>query len=49
MRSIEKIPLFERLGMTRRRSSRKSKGRRGTNLPFSETVLKDRHLLESKE
>jgi hypothetical protein len=36
--------LFGRLGMTRRSS--RSKGRREINLPFSETVFKDNHLLE---
>jgi hypothetical protein len=45
MRSKEKILLFIRLGMTRR-SLRKSRGRRETNLTFSETVVKDNHHLE---
>jgi hypothetical protein len=44
----EKSPLFGSLGMTKR-SSRKSRGRRETNLPFSETFLKGNHLLESRE
>jgi hypothetical protein len=48
MNSKEKSLLFGRLGMTRR-SLRKSRGRRETNLPFSETVLKDSHHLESRE
>jgi hypothetical protein len=48
MSKKEKIPLSIRLGRTRR-SSRKSRGRRETSLPFSETILKDNHLLESKE
>jgi hypothetical protein len=46
MSSKEKSPLFRRLGMTRR-SSRKSIGRRETNLPLLETVLKENHILES--
>jgi hypothetical protein len=48
MNNNEKILLFRRLGMTRR-SLRKSRGRRETNLLFSETVLKDNHHLESRE
>ena len=46
MNSKEKGLPFGRLGMIRR-SLRKSRGRRETNLPFSETVLKDNHLSES--
>jgi hypothetical protein len=46
MNSKEKSLPFGRLGMTKR-SSRKNRGRRETNLPFSETVLKDSRLLES--
>jgi hypothetical protein len=38
--------LSGKLGMTRI-SLRKSRGRRETNLPFSETVLKDSKVLES--
>jgi hypothetical protein len=48
MSNKEKIPLSGRLGMTRR-SSRKSRCRREKNLPFSEIVLKDNHLLERRE
>jgi hypothetical protein len=48
MSNKEKSLLFGRLGMTRR-SLRKSRGRRETNLPFSETVLKGSHHLESRE
>jgi hypothetical protein len=40
--------LSRRLGRTRR-SLRRNKGRRGISLHFSETVLKDNHLLESME
>jgi hypothetical protein len=47
MNSKEKILPFRRLGMTRR-SLRKSRGRRETNLPFSKIVLKDNHHLESQ-
>jgi hypothetical protein len=39
---------FERLGMTRR-GLRKNKVRRETSHPFSETVFKDNHHLESRE
>jgi hypothetical protein len=46
MNSKEKSLLFERLGMTRG-SLRRNRGRRETNLPFSETVLRDNHPLES--
>jgi hypothetical protein len=48
MKNKEKSLPFRRFGMTRR-SLRKSKGRRETNLPFSEIVLKDIHHLESQE
>jgi hypothetical protein len=48
MNNKEKSLPFGRLGMTRR-SLRKSRGRRETNLPFSEIVLKDSHRLESRE
>jgi hypothetical protein len=48
MNNKEKSLPFGRLGMTRR-SLRKNKGRRETNLPFSEIVLKDIHRLESRE
>jgi hypothetical protein len=48
MNSKEKILPFRRLGMTRG-SSRKSRGKRETSLPFSETFLRDNHLLESLE
>jgi hypothetical protein len=44
----EETPLFGRLGMTKI-SSRRSRGRRETNLPFSEIILKDNHHLESRE
>jgi hypothetical protein len=47
MNNKEKIP-FGRLGL-RRRSLRKNKGRRETNLHFSKIVLKDIHRLESRE
>jgi hypothetical protein len=46
MNDNEKILLFGTLGMTRR-SLRKSRVRRETNLLFSETVLKENHHLES--
>jgi hypothetical protein len=39
---------FERLGMTRR-GLRKNRGRRETSLPFSETVVRNSHHLESRE
>jgi hypothetical protein len=42
----EKSLPFRRLGMTRK-SSRKNRGRREINHPFSEIVLKDNCLLES--
>jgi hypothetical protein len=42
-------PTFRKTWDDHRRSSRKSRGRRETNLPFSETVLKDNHLLERRE
>jgi hypothetical protein len=48
MNNKEKSLPFRRLGMTRR-SLRKNRGRRETNLPFSEIVLKDNHRLESRE
>jgi hypothetical protein len=48
MNNKEKILPFGRLGLTKR-SLRKSRGRRETNLPFSEIVLKDIHRLESRE
>jgi hypothetical protein len=44
----EKRPLSGRLGRTRR-SSRKSRDRRETSLPFSKIVLGDNHILESRE
>jgi hypothetical protein len=44
----EKRLPFGRLGLTKR-SLRKNKGRRETNLPFSKIVLKDIHCLESRE
>jgi len=43
-----KIPLSRRLGRTRR-SLRKSRGRRETHITFSKTILKNNHLLESRE
>jgi hypothetical protein len=46
MNNKEKSLPFRRLGMTRR-SLRNNTGRRETNLPFSEIVLKDIHNLES--
>jgi hypothetical protein len=46
MNNKEKRLAFGRLGMTRR-SLRNNRGRRETNLPFSEIVLKDIHRLES--
>jgi hypothetical protein len=46
MNNKEKSLPFGRLGMTIR-SLRKSRGRRETNLPFSKTVLKESHHLES--
>ena len=46
MNNNKKSLLFGRLGMIRR-SSGKSRGRRETSLPFSETVLRDSHVLES--
>ena len=46
MSSKDKSLLFGRLGMTRR-SLRNNRGRRETNPPFSEIVLKDSHLLEN--
>ena len=48
MNSKEKGLLFGRLGMIRR-SSRKRRGRKETSLLFSETVLRDNHILESPE
>jgi hypothetical protein len=48
MNSKEKSLPFGSLGMTRR-SLRKNRGIRETNLPFSEIVLKDIHHLESRE
>ena len=45
MSSKEKSPLSTRLGKTRR-NSRWIKGRRELRQPFSETVLRDNHLLE---
>jgi hypothetical protein len=39
---------FRRLGMTRK-CLRKRRGRRETNLPFSEIVLKDSHHLDIRE
>jgi hypothetical protein len=47
MSSKEKILLSGRFGMTRR-SSRKSRDRRETSLPFLEKFLKGIHLLESR-
>jgi hypothetical protein len=44
MSSKDKIPLSGRLGTTRR-SSRKRRGRRETNLPFSYLILKENHIL----
>jgi hypothetical protein len=41
-----KVLLSIRLGR-RRRSLIRNKGRRGTSFHFSETILKDNHLLES--
>jgi hypothetical protein len=38
---------FRRLGMTRR-GLRRNKGRREENLPFTETVFRDSHHLESE-
>jgi hypothetical protein len=46
MNNKEKSLPFGRLGMTKR-SLRKTRGRRETNLLFSKIVLKDNHLLES--
>jgi hypothetical protein len=46
MSSKERSLLSERLGKTRR-NSRWIRGRRELRHPFSETVLKDNHLLES--
>ena len=46
MNNKEKNLPFGRLGMIRR-GLRSNKGRRETNLPLSETVLGDSHLLES--
>jgi hypothetical protein len=46
MNSREKSLPFERLGITRR-GLRKNRGRREESLAFSETVLRDSHLLKS--
>jgi hypothetical protein len=48
MSNKEKSLPFRRLGMTKR-SLRKNRGIRETNLPFSEIVLKGIHHLESRE
>jgi hypothetical protein len=48
MNNKEKRLPFRRLGMTRG-SSRKSRGKRETSLPFSEIVLRDNHILESPQ
>jgi hypothetical protein len=48
MNNKEKSLPFGRLGMTRG-SLRRNRGRRETNLPFSEIILKDIHHLESQE
>jgi hypothetical protein len=46
MNNKEKMLPFERLGMARR-SLRKNRGIRETNLPFSKIFLKDNHRLET--
>jgi hypothetical protein len=48
MNRKENILPFGRLGMTRG-SLRRNRGRKETNLPFSEIILKDIHHLESRE
>jgi hypothetical protein len=48
LNSKEKSLPFVRLGMIRG-SLRRNKGRRETNLPFLEIILKDIHYLESRE
>jgi hypothetical protein len=48
MSNKEKILFSRKLGKTRR-SSRERRGRRETNLHFSETVLKENYILERKE
>jgi hypothetical protein len=48
MNSKEKSLSFGRFGMIRG-SLRSNRGRRETSLPFSETVFKDKHQLESRE
>ena len=44
----EKSLPFRRLEMTRR-GLRRNRGRREANLPFTETVFRDNHRLESRE
>jgi hypothetical protein len=48
MSSKEKSPLFRRLGKTRR-ISRWIRGKRELSHPFSKTILKEIHILESPE
>jgi hypothetical protein len=48
MNSKEKGLSFGRLGMIRG-SLRRNRGRRETSFPFSETVFRDNHHLESRE